>query len=95
MSVSVELMAVVLFGAVLHAVWNALVRAASDKFLSAVLVVGGCYWRPLQTIVAFSVVGAAFNSLLILFIWRLLKPGRPSQEPRRADDQFRGGITLP
>jgi len=34
-------MAAVLFGALLHAVWNALVRAASDKFLDTVLVVGG------------------------------------------------------
>lgn len=34
-------MAVVLFGALLHAVWNALVRAASDKFLNTVLIVGG------------------------------------------------------
>jgi len=35
------MMAAVLFGALLHAVWNALVRAASDKFLNTVLVVGG------------------------------------------------------
>jgi len=34
-------MVAVLFGALLHAVWNALVRAASDKFLNTVLVVGG------------------------------------------------------
>ncbi len=34
-------MAAVLLGALLHAVWNALVRAASDKFLNTVLVVGG------------------------------------------------------
>ncbi len=34
-------MAAVLFGALLHAVWNGLVRAASDKFLNTVLVVGG------------------------------------------------------
>ena len=34
-------MAAVLFGALLHAVWNALVHAASDKFLNTVLVVGG------------------------------------------------------
>jgi drug/metabolite transporter (DMT)-like permease len=34
-------MAAVLFGALLHAVWNALVRAASDKFLNTVLIVGG------------------------------------------------------
>ena len=34
-------MAAVLFGAFLHAVWNALVRAASDKFLNTVLVVAG------------------------------------------------------
>lgn len=61
----------------------------------AVLVVGGCYWSPLQTVVAFSLVGAAFNSVLILFIWRRLKPGRPTQEPRRADDGLRGAIRLP
>jgi drug/metabolite transporter (DMT)-like permease len=34
-------MAVVLAGAFLHAVWNALVRSASDKFLNTALVVGG------------------------------------------------------
>jgi drug/metabolite transporter (DMT)-like permease len=39
--VPVEIMAAVLFGALLHAVWNALVRAASDKFLNTVLVVAG------------------------------------------------------
>ena len=33
-------MAAVLFGALLHAVWNALVRVASDKFLNTVLIVG-------------------------------------------------------
>ncbi len=38
---SVEVMAAVLLGALLHAVWNGLVRAASDKFLNTVLVVGG------------------------------------------------------
>ena len=37
----VEIMAAVLFGALLHAVWNALIRAASDKFLNTILVVGG------------------------------------------------------
>ena len=37
----VEIMAAVLLGAFLHAVWNGLVRAASDKVLSTVLVVGG------------------------------------------------------
>jgi len=39
--VPVEIMAAVLFGALLHAVWNALIRAASDKFLNTILVVGG------------------------------------------------------
>ncbi|HVP80781.1 MAG TPA: hypothetical protein VMV04_23075 [Thermodesulfobacteriota bacterium] len=42
-------MAGVLFGAVLYARWNALVRAASDKFLSPVLVVGGPGYRPHRT----------------------------------------------
>jgi O-antigen/teichoic acid export membrane protein len=41
----------------------------------AVLVMGGLYLTPLQTIVAFSLVGAAFNTFLILFIWRLLCGG--------------------
>jgi len=39
----------------------------------AVLVVGGLYFNALQTIILFSVVGALFNALLILFMWRLLK----------------------
>jgi O-antigen/teichoic acid export membrane protein len=43
----------------------------------AVLVLGGLCLTPLQTIVAFSLVGAAFNTLLILFIWRLLRRGLP------------------
>ncbi len=34
-------MAAVLFGSLLHAAWNALVRTASDKFLNTVLVVIG------------------------------------------------------
>lgn len=34
-------MGAVLFGAILHAVWNVLIRSASDKFLDMVLVVGG------------------------------------------------------
>ena len=34
-------MAVVLAGALMHAVWNVLVRSASDKFLNTSLVVGG------------------------------------------------------
>jgi drug/metabolite transporter (DMT)-like permease len=41
LTVSAELMAVVLFGALLHAGWNALVRSAPDKLLDAVLVVSG------------------------------------------------------
>ena len=50
-------MAVVLFGALLHAVWNALVRAASDKFLNTVLIVGGAglwtaCWLPFAPIPA-------------------------------------------
>ena len=36
----IDIMAAVLFGALLHAVWNALVRVASDKFLNTVLIVG-------------------------------------------------------
>lgn len=36
-----EVMAVVLFSALLHAGWNALVRASDDKFLSTLHVVGG------------------------------------------------------
>jgi lipopolysaccharide exporter len=38
-----------------------------------VLVLGGLYWNVLQTIVAFSLIGALFNSALILFVWRLLR----------------------
>jgi drug/metabolite transporter (DMT)-like permease len=34
-------MAAVLAGALLHAIWNVLVRSASDKFLNTALVVGG------------------------------------------------------
>jgi drug/metabolite transporter (DMT)-like permease len=34
-------MAAVLAGALLHAIWNVLVRSASDKFLTTALVVGG------------------------------------------------------
>jgi lipopolysaccharide exporter len=44
----------------------------------AVLVLGGIYMTPLNTIVSFSIVGAAFNIFLILFIWRLLKLERPT-----------------
>ena len=46
-----------------------------------VLVLGGLYLTPLQTIVAFSLVGAAFNTFLILFIWRLLCGGSPRRGP--------------
>lgn len=46
----------------------------------AVLVAGGCMWSPLQTIVTFSFVGAAFNILLIVFIGRLLKRSRSVQD---------------
>ena len=41
----------------------------------AVLVLGGWYLTPMQTVVAFSVVGAIFNTALILFMWRLLARG--------------------
>src|SRR5512143_2842651 len=34
-------MAVVLAGALLHAVWNVLVRSAADKFFNTALIVGG------------------------------------------------------
>lgn len=34
-------MAIVLFGAALHAAWNALVRASADKFLDTVMIVAG------------------------------------------------------
>ena len=37
-----SIVAVVLFAAFLHAVWNACVKRGSDKFLSSVLVAGGC-----------------------------------------------------
>jgi O-antigen/teichoic acid export membrane protein len=37
-----------------------------------VLVLGGCYLTPGQTVVAFSIVGGVFNVALILFIWWLL-----------------------
>lgn len=37
-----------------------------------VLVLGGIFGTALQTIVGFSVVGAVFNIVLILFIWRVL-----------------------
>ena len=36
-----DIMAAVLAGALLHAIWNVLVRAASDKFLNTVLIVAG------------------------------------------------------
>lgn len=38
---SLEVMAVVLFAAALHATWNALVRASADKFQDTVLIVVG------------------------------------------------------
>lgn len=38
---SLEVMAVVLFSALLHAGWNALVRSSRDKFLASLHVVGG------------------------------------------------------
>jgi drug/metabolite transporter (DMT)-like permease len=38
---SFEVMAIVLFSALLHASWNALVRSAADKFLSTVQIVCG------------------------------------------------------
>lgn len=45
---SLEVMAVVLFAAALHAAWNALVRASADKFLDTVMiVVGAGVWAAL------------------------------------------------
>lgn len=38
---SLEVMAIVLFAAALHAAWNALVRASADKFLDTVMIVAG------------------------------------------------------
>lgn len=38
---SLDVMAIVLFAAALHAAWNALVRASADKFLDTVLIVLG------------------------------------------------------
>lgn len=38
---SLDVMAIVLFAAALHAGWNALVRASADKFLDTVLMVSG------------------------------------------------------
>lgn len=38
---SLEVMAIVLFAAALHAGWNALVRASADKFLDTVMIVAG------------------------------------------------------
>ena len=40
-SMSLEVMAIVLFAAALHAAWNALVRASADKFLDTVMIVAG------------------------------------------------------
>jgi lipopolysaccharide exporter len=50
-----------------------------------VLVLGGWYLSPLQTVVVFSIVGAVFNVSLILFIWRLLvrKTGFPHSTVRQ------------
>ena len=39
----------------------------------AVLVIGGIFGTALQTIVMFSITGAVFNVILILFIWNRLK----------------------
>jgi O-antigen/teichoic acid export membrane protein len=39
----------------------------------AVLVIGGFYLSAIQTIIAFSVIGAVFNSFLIGFIWNRLR----------------------
>jgi drug/metabolite transporter (DMT)-like permease len=35
------MVAILLFGALLHATWNALIRSAADKFLDAVLIISG------------------------------------------------------
>lgn len=42
---SIDVMAIVLFAAALHASWNALVRASLEKFQDTVLIVlGGAFW---------------------------------------------------
>jgi O-antigen/teichoic acid export membrane protein len=41
-----------------------------------VLMVGGLWLSPLQTIIGFSLVGAVFNAFLILFIWGRLQHWR-------------------
>jgi len=60
-----------------------------------VLVCGGIMLTPLQTVVSFSLVGAAFNIFLILFIGRLLKHRRSRQEPLRRDKHAQETISLP
>lgn len=59
----------------------------------AVLVLGGIYFTPLQTIVMFSIVGAGYSIFLILFIWRLLELERPG--PALPKDGFQRAITRP
>ena len=48
-----------------------------------VLVLGGWYLGPLQTIGAFSLVGAVFNVSLIVFVWSLLSHQTRSGPTRR------------
>ena len=38
----------------------------------AVLIIGGFYLSAIQTIIAFSVIGAVFNTFLIGFMWNRL-----------------------
>lgn len=46
-----------------------------------VLVLGGLYFNPLQTVVAFSLVGGVFNVALILFVSWLLVRRTPAYRP--------------
>jgi O-antigen/teichoic acid export membrane protein len=51
------------------------------------LVIGGLYLSALQTIVFFSLVGAVFNTFLILFIWvRLRNWTFPKEEPIKCNE---------
>jgi len=39
--VPADIVVILLFGALLHATWNVLIRSASDKFLDTVLIIAG------------------------------------------------------
>ncbi|MBP9901254.1 MAG: oligosaccharide flippase family protein [Verrucomicrobia bacterium] len=47
----------------------------------AVLIGGGTFLSPMRTIALFSLVGATFNALLILYVWRVLKSRTRSAAP--------------